>query len=579
MANPAKLDMSASALSHAPTSEKDLDKALAELHEHATEFARLSASAKSDLLLACIPRLLDVSAQWVASGTKAKGLGSEESGEEWLAGPTPTIRMARLIAESLREISQTGKPSLGTKTSTGSDGRLRIDVFPNSKIDSALFAGFEGYVIMQEGVDRDSATKGQASFYSEKEPEGGVSIVLGAGNVSSIPPMDTFTKMFTEGKVVMLKMNPVNEWVGPCLETALAPLIDRGFLRIVYGGGSVGKYLVEKETIADVHITGSDKTHDLIVWGPEGEERERRIRDQDPRLKVPICSELGNVTPVAIVPYEYSDDELAFQARNVATMICNNASFNCNAAKMLVTGEGWSQRDQFFSLLRGELRKVPTRKAYYPGAFDRYESLVSGRKNVEQIGHADDEHLPWTIIHDLDASDKDEPLFRVEPFCSILSETQLGSADPVQFLQACVPFMNDTLWGTLAATIIIPPALENDKRVKAELDRTILDLRYGGIGINHWAGLIYGLTTLPWGGHASASPEDIQSGLGWVHNTYMLEGIDKSVIRGDLKIWPTPPWFAGNTATTTLGPKLTRMEASPGWTKVPGIALRALFGK
>ncbi len=579
MATRANLDMSASALSQDPTSESDLDKALADLHQHATEFAQLSPAEKASLLEACVPRLLDVSAQWVASGAKAKGLDTDESGEEWLAGPMPTIRMARLLAESLREISATGKPSLGTKTSTGPGGRLRIDVFPNSKIDGALFTGFEGYALMQEGVDHNSASQRQASFFSEKAPEGGVSVVLGAGNVSSIPPMDTFTKMFTEGKVVLLKMNPVNEWVGPCLATALAPLISRGFLRIVYGGGSVGKYLVENESIADVHITGSDKTHDLIVWGPEGDERDRRLADNDPVLKVPICSELGNVTPVAIVPYEYSDAELAFQARNLATMVCNNASFNCNAAKMLVTGKGWTQREQFLDLLCEELQKIPSRKAYYPGAFDRYQSLVEGRDNVQTFGQSDDQHLPWTIISGLDSDNKDEPLFRVEPFCSILSETQIGSADPVQFLQACIPFMNDTLWGTLAATIIISPKLESDPRVKAELDKAIVELRYGAIGINHWAGLIYGMTTLPWGGHPSATPKDIQSGLGWVHNTYMLEGIDKSVIRGDLKIWPTPPWFVGNTATTALGPKLTQMEAEPGWTKVPGIALRALFGK
>ena len=71
-----------------------------------------------------------------------------------------------------------------------------------------------------------------------------MSLVLGAGNVSSIPPMDVATKMFVEGFVCILKMNPVNEWVGPYLERALAPLIDRGYLRIVYGGAEVGSYLL-----------------------------------------------------------------------------------------------------------------------------------------------------------------------------------------------------------------------------------------------------------------------------------------------------------------------------------------------
>src|SRR5690606_7783916 len=126
----------------------------------------------------------------------------------------------------------------------------------------------------------------------KRDPDGGVALILGAGNVSSIPPMDVFTKMFIEGFVCVVKMNPVNEWAGPILERALAPLVERGFLRFVYGGGDVGTYLVEHPGVHDVHITGSDKTHDLIVWGPPGPERERRKKANDPILKKPISSEL-----------------------------------------------------------------------------------------------------------------------------------------------------------------------------------------------------------------------------------------------------------------------------------------------
>lgn len=86
------------------------------------------------------------------------------------------------------------------------------------------------------------------------------------------------------------------------------------------------------------------------------------------------------------------------------------------------------------------------------------------------------------------------------------------------------------------------------------------------------------MVTLPWGGHPSATLADIQSGLGWVHNTYMLEGIDKAIVRGPLKVMPLPVWFAGNRAATELGPKLVAMEADPSWWKLPGIVLRAMRG-
>ncbi len=566
-----------STYSHPPTSQAAAEQALAELGEHADQFARLAPLEKAKLLRECIPRLLDGGPEWVARGCQAKGLPMSDSGEEWLAGVMPTIRMARLLAESLEAIAQEGRPPLGRRQSVGIGGRLRVDAFPSSKIDGALFQGFEGYVLFEEGISQDRAEELQASFYGKSRPKGGISLVLGAGNVSSIPPMDAFTKMFVEGHVVILKMNPVNEWVGPSLERALSPLIDAGFLRIVYGGGDLGKYLCESSLIADVHITGSDKTHDLIVWGPAGAERERRRKAAEPLLTIPICSELGNVSPVAIVPYEYSDDELRFQARNVASMICNNASFNCNAAKLLITGKGWPQRERFMGLLREFLANVPTRLAYYPGAFDRYRQLTEGRDKVSRIGKASDTHLPWTLIEDVDSSKTDDPLFRVEPFCSILSETQVGSGDPIEFLATVTDFMNDTIWGTLNAAIIISPLLEKDPTVRQALEQSILALRYGTVAINHWPAVCYGSTTLPWGGHASATLDNIQSGLGWVHNTFMLEGIDKSVVRGDIKIWPEPPWFAGNRAATRLGPRLARMEAKPGWGQVPGIALRALF--
>jgi hypothetical protein len=57
-----------------------------------------------------------------------------------------------------------------------------------------------------------------------------------------------------------------------------------------------------------VHITGSDRTHDRIVWGPPGAEREsRRMAEDEPLLKKPISSELGCVTPVVMVPGPYTD--------------------------------------------------------------------------------------------------------------------------------------------------------------------------------------------------------------------------------------------------------------------------------
>jgi len=81
-----------------------------------------------------------------------------------------------------------------------------------------------------------------------------------------------------------------------------------------------------------------------------------------------------------------------------------------------------------------------------------------------------------------------------------------------------------------------------------------------------------------WGGHPSSTLEDIQSGIGWVHNTYMLEGMEKTVVRAPLVIKPKPAWFASHRSAHRLGPKLVAIEATGSWLKLPGIILEALRG-
>ena len=568
--------MSGSAKSEKASTHPDLDAAVGTLKDNAQKFARLPVREKADLLRQCMPRLADRAEAWVREGCKAKGLTRNQSFEEWLAGPWATLRIMRLLADSLDAIAAGGKPTLGTGSRVRADGRLEIDLFPASFIDKVTFMGFTGHVLMQEGIDRAKARDMQASFYDHKAPDGGVALILGAGNVSGIPPTDVMSKMFVEGEVCLLKMNPVNEWVGPILEQVFAPMIDRGYLRVVYGGGDIGKYLCEHSAIDSIHITGSDSTHDLIVWGPPGAERDRHKKANDPLLKKPITSELGNVSPIAIVPARYSEAQLAFQARNVVTMVFNNGSFNCNSTKILITARSWAQKEHFLDLIGKYLADAPTRKAYYPGARDRYAALVGGRDNVQKFGQATDEKLAWAFIRDIDANDKDERLFGTEPFCGILSHTELGASTADAFIAAATQFMNERIWGTLNAGFIIKPSLEKDPAIARVLDRAIVDLRYGTVAINHWPAACWAFGTMPWGGYPGATLDNIQSGIGWVHNTFMLESVDKSVVRGPFIVRPNPAWFYDNHNGEKMGPRMISIENQPSLRKLPGLMLSAL---
>ena len=81
----------------------------------------------------------------------------------------------------------------------------------------------------------------------------------------------------------------------------MASLIGAGVLRIVQGGAAVGQHLTGHARIDEVHITGSDKTYDAVVFGT-GPEGQRRKEADQPVLDKPVTAELGNVSPVIVVP-------------------------------------------------------------------------------------------------------------------------------------------------------------------------------------------------------------------------------------------------------------------------------------
>ncbi len=121
---------------------------------------------------------------------------------------------------------------------TTDDSKVRV--FPDSTFDRVLYAQATAEVWMQPGIPKPSSTSGQAAAYKDPVGHQGVALVIGAGNVGSLGPRDVLTKLFVEGKVVVLKSNPVNDYLVPHWTKAFRPLIDAGVLAIVTGGAEVG---------------------------------------------------------------------------------------------------------------------------------------------------------------------------------------------------------------------------------------------------------------------------------------------------------------------------------------------------
>ena len=557
--------------------ETMLDRAVSDVSARADAWAQTPASERARLLERIVRDTFTVAEEWNTRACAAKGYDSDGplGGEELFSGIGTFIRMAQVFRQSMIDIATTGRPRYPGPVRHKPGNRIAIQVFPARAFDKVLYAGITGEVWMEPGIDEVQVQATQAQAYASPGAHAGVSLVLGAGNVASLGPRDVLSKLFAEGKVVVLKANPVNDYLVPYWEKAMAALIEGGFLRIVCGGALVGAYLTNHPLVTDIHVTGSDKTHDAIVFGT-GPEGERRRENNEPLITKPVSCELGNVSPVVIVPGEWTAKEIDYQAKHVATMIANNSGFNCLTPRVIITHKGWAQREEFFVALERVFATLPTRKPYYPGAEVRRASFLEVHPDAHQIGDVSNGTMAWTIVRDVDASNVDDICLNVEAFCALTSETAIEASSTVEFIQKATDFCNDVVWGTLSMTLLADPRTMNDPACGPAIEQAVADLRYGSIGVNLWHAMSFAFSSTAWGAYPGHTATDIQSGTGFVGNAFLFARPQKSVVRGRFVANPPPPWFATNANGGVVMRKLLAFDARPSWLKIPGLMAAAL---
>ncbi len=561
------------------TPRQQIDEALRQLAAKKGDWVGTSLADRRGILAELIKDFAEVSAAWAEASREGEKIpaGTPTAGEEWVAGPYMVMRNLRLLDSALAEIAEHGQPVVPGPVRTRPDGQVTAQVFPQTLYDRMFYSGVTAEVWMEPGVTAEGLAATQASAYKEEGGDGGVCLVLGAGNVSSIGPMDLLYKLFVENRVVILKMHPLNAYLGPQLAEGFQALLDWGVLRIVYGGAEEGAYLCEHPEVTEIHITGSDKTVEAIVFGP-GEEGRLRKQQRRPKLVKPVSSELGNVSPVIVVPGPWSRGDVDYQGESLVSMLTNNAGFNCNATRVIVQHEDWEQRGDLLNAVRRHLAKVEPRHAYYPGAADRHAAFVDAHPEAERYGKPGEGELPWTLVPHVDPSAEDDICYNTEAFCGVFAATALEAATVPEFLDRAVELANQRLWGTLNATLIVHPASLKDPAVAEAVDRAVAGLRYGTVSINNWAAVGYGLVITPWGAYPGHDVYDIKSGSGVVHNTLMFDRPQKTVARSPFKTQPKPVWFPSHRTTLAMGEKLTRFEAAPSVWKLPSIFWSALRG-
>ncbi len=527
-----------------PATPAELDQAIAELTAAAPRWCATSVTDRLELLAELKHTVLAAGPAWVASASAAKGIppGHKLEGEEWGTGVYPVVRNLALLEETLTAIEETGRPQPPSVRTEGA--RVVIQVSPADALDRLLFQGVTAEAWLLPGVSQDQALARMGRTYRpdhDRIPE--VALVLGAGNLSSIGAMDALSQLFVEDRVVILKMNPVNAYLTPHLREALQPLVDRDLLRIVHGGTDVGRHLTDHPDIDAIHVTGAAATHDAIVFGT-GEEGAERKRRGEPRLDTPITSELGTVGPYIVVPGPWSAKDLAYHGDAIASSMVVNAGFNCITPRVIVQHRSWAKRRALLDAVRDSLRRATPRVPYYPGALERHAAFVTAHPQAERFGPDGEGELPFTLIPDLDPDAQDDLAFTTEAFCGLITEAALDVDRSVpEYLAEAVRFANEALMGDLSATIIVHPRSLADPEVAAAVDRAVEELRCGTVGVNLWAGLSYVLVSPPWGAYPGNPLEDIRSGRGEVHNTFLLEDVEKTVVRGPFRAPITPGWF------------------------------------
>jgi hypothetical protein len=550
-----------------PTAE--IDRILAALSHARRRWREKPLAERVRLAEQCAEGVFTAADEWVAASCQAKGIAADgpPAAEEIAAGPLAVLRYLKLLIAALTQIERYGLPRLPAAPRKGDDGRLRVPLFPARGLyDSLMFPGYKAQAWMLPDVALADLAHRQAEGIQRCFASEAATLVLGAGNVSSIPPVDALTKLFQENRVVLLKLNPVNDYLSGIFERAFQPLISQGFLKLCRGGADVGAHAAQSPLIDEVHITGSLAAHESIVWGQPGADREQRKAEMRPVLAKPITSELGNITPWMVVPGPYRERELDFQAENLAAMIVNNASFNCIAAKLILTWKAWPDRRRFLDKVQQVLDRSPRRKAYYPGARDRF-CRFTGSEPLETPPGT----LPWTIVRDIDP-EAESLWIREESFVCVCAEAALDAASPADFLDRAVEFVNERVWGTLGIGLMVHPEFRRSVDGRASWQSALTRLRYGVIGVNVWPAVAYATMCVPWGGYPGAALDDPQSGVGWVHNSCFLDGVEKSVMEGPLVAWPKPLWFPSHRRSHVLARRVLGVYHRPSLWKLCGLA-------
>jgi aldehyde dehydrogenase (NAD(P)+) len=570
-----------------------IDQALAELAEGEKAWAAVGLARRRELLEQVHAATAAAADDWVRAALSFKRVdeSSPLAGEEWLSGPYALLTATAALAETIRALEAGKSPVEGFRIAKAPGGRVAVRVLPHDVYDKLLLSGFTADVWMKPGVTADAVRDNAGLALRDPARTNGIGVVLGAGNVTSIPLLDVLYELYANNRVVALKLNPITDAMLGTFSKVLAPLIEVGAVRILTGGADVGGYLVNHDLVSHLHLTGSAATHDAIMFGT-GPEAAARKTAGTPLLDKPATSELGGVSPVIVVPGKWSAADLRFQAEHVATQRLHNGGYNCIATQVVIVSSDWPQKEEFLARLREVLAAAPARPAYYPGSDSRVAQACESYPDAEKIGGR-------VLITGLAQPSPAQPspaqassaqtssALRTEYFAPVLGVLELPG-DAAAFLNNAVGAANEDFAGTLGVNLIADP--RTIAALGPAFDDAIAELRYGTVAVNAWTAVGFLTPRATWGAYEGHTVAEVGSGIGIVHNALLLPTPERTVVRGpfrpapqsvihgELAMSPRPPWFVTNKTAATTGRRMTDFAARPRWSALPRIFASALRG-
>ena len=522
----------------------DIDRFITTLRTKSKEFNSISNVQLASMLEETISNIKEVSFFWATICSDNKGTTKTPAeGEEWLGGPFASVLATQYYIKSL-----TNDDDLKEKKYNSEENSYKV--FPNNFTERITFPFIDAKVIFNKSMSFDDINK-YRGFSKRYDIDPSITLVLGAGNFSSIPYLDVLYHLITRKSVILLKLNPVNEYLKPVFEKVFQNFIERGYIIVTTGNIDESKYMATHPGINHIHLTGSDKTFEDIVYGRELTDKERKTKSLSKINNKPISSELGNVTPIIIHPGKWSTSDIKYQARKIVTAKLNNNGFNCIAAQVVVLPDGWGQTDTLIKFVKHYMSKAKERKAYYPESIERLEKLEKD-KGYERVNS-----LSCVTPH-LTREIKAYSKFEIdEVWSSTIYFKKIEYTSIEDFANKAIDYCNDELWGNLGVSVIIK---DHDRKFNKHITNLYIEkLNYGTVAVNEWAAIGYIIPQLPWGGFPGNRDNDIQSGQSVVHNSMLFESPLKGVVNTKFRISRLidPPWFVTNKKARRLFRNLT----------------------